>query len=105
MLSRSSRVIISPSNRTALQHIGQERLELLLRETPDFITVDHKVWSVLQERVYRSRIRLVEHLKERLMEDWSLFSQNIVNVSVKQWRVRITACVKADGGHFEHQLS
>src|SRR5277367_6654816 len=85
---------------SAPAHWARETVELLLRETPDFITpllwppnspdlnpVDYKVWSVLQERVYRSRIRDVEHLKERLVEEWSLFSQNIVDVAVKQWRV------------------
>src|ERR1043165_2145540 len=69
-----------------------------------YIPVDYKVWSVLQERVYRSQIRDVEHLKVRLVEEWRLFSQNIVDAAVKQWRVRLRACVKADGGHFEHQL-
>ena len=63
-----------------------------------------QVWSVLQERVYRSQIRDVEHLKVRLVEEWRLFSQNIVDAAVKQWRVRLRACVKAHGGHFEHQL-
>ena len=103
---------------SAPAHRARETVELLSRETPDFITpllwppnspdlnpVDYKVWSVLQERVYRGRIRDVEHLKVRLVEEWSLFSQNIVDAAVKQWRVRLRACVKADGGHFEHQLS
>jgi len=103
---------------SAPAHRARETVELLSRETPDFITpllwppnspdlnpVDYKVWSVLQERVYRGRIRDVEHLKVRLVEEWSLFSQNIVDAAVKQWRVRLRACVKADGGHFEYQLS
>ncbi len=64
-----------------------------------------QVWSVLRERVYRSHIRDVEHLKVRLVEEWRMFSQNIVDAAVKQWRVRLKACVKAVGGHFEHQLS
>ena len=102
---------------SAPAHRAKETVELLSRETPDFITplqwppnspdlnpVDYKVWSVLQERVYRSQIRDVEHLKVRLVEEWRLFSQNIVDAAVKQWRVRLRACVKADGGHFEHQL-
>ena len=102
---------------SAPAHRARETVELLSRETPDFITpllwppnspdlnpVDYKVWSVLQERVYRSHIRDVQHLKVRLLEEWSLFSQNIVDAAVKQWRVRLRACVKADGGHFEHQL-
>jgi hypothetical protein len=98
-------------------HRAHETVALLKRETPDFITpllwppsspdlnpVDYKVWSVLQERVYQTRIRDVSHLKERLVEKWDKFDQSIVDRAVKQWRLRLKACVRADGGHFEHQL-
>ena len=71
---------------------------------PDLNPVDYKVWSVLQECVYRSRIRDLDHLKERLLEEWSLFDQRIIDKAVKQWRERLRACVRADSGHFEHQL-
>lgn len=102
---------------SAPAHRARETVALLTREIPDFIPptlwppnspdlnpVDYKVWSVLQERVYRSRIRDVDHLRERLLEEWSCFDQRIIDKAVKQWRVRLRACVRADGGHFEHQL-
>ena len=102
---------------SAPAHRAKETVALLDQETPDFITpllwppnspdlnpVDYKVWGVLQERVYRSRIRDVRHLKERLVEEWQQFDQSIVDRAVKQWRLRLKQCVKADGGHFEHQL-
>ena len=102
---------------SAPAHRAKETVALLDQETPDFITpllwppnspdlnpVDYKVWAVLQERVYRSRIRDVRHLKERLVEEWQQFDQSIVDRAVKQWRLRLKQCVKADGGHFEHQL-
>jgi len=62
--------------------------------------VDYEVWGVLQQRVYHSRIRDVEDLKQRLMEEWRCFDQNITDraVTVRQWHVR------ANGGHFEHKL-
>ena len=102
---------------SAPAHRARETVELLQRETPDFITpllwppnspdlnpVDYKVWSVLQERIYRTRLRDVEHLKERLVEEWNKFDQAIIDSAVKQWRARLRACVRAGGGHFEHQL-
>jgi hypothetical protein len=102
---------------SAPAHRARETVELLQHSTPGFITplhwppnspdlnpVDYKIWSVLQERVYRGRIRDVNHLKERLVEEWSLFNQGIVDRAVKEWRVRLRACVQADGGHFEHKL-
>ena len=56
-------------------HRAKETVELLKRETPDFISplqcpsntpclnpVDYKIWSVMQEQVYKTRIRDVAHL-------------------------------------------
>ena len=100
---------------SAPAHRARETVELLQRSTPDFISpllwlpnspdlnpVDYKIWSILQERVYRSRIRNVSHLKERLVEEWSQFDQSIVDCALKEWRVRLKACVNAAGGYFEH---
>jgi len=66
--------------------------EFLSRNTPDFISplpwppnspdlnrVDYQVWGVLEQRVYRSRIRDVDHLKQRLIEEWRCFDQNIID--------------------------
>ena len=46
--------------------------------------MDYAIWGpnrvvhrILQERVYRSQIRDVDHLKERLIEEWRRFDQNI----------------------------
>ena len=102
---------------SAPAHRARETVELLTRETPDFIPptlwppnspdlnpVDYKVWSVLQERVYRSRIRDVDHLRERLLEEWNRFDQRLIDKAVKQWHERLRSCVCADSGHFEHQL-
>ena len=60
------------------------------RETPDFIPptllppnspdlnpVGYSIWSVLQEKVYRSRIANVDELKTRLIDEWALFDQSI----------------------------
>jgi len=51
-----------------------------------------------------TRIRDVNHLKERLIEEWCDLHDCIVCAAVNQWRTRLRACVRADGGHFEHQL-
>jgi len=57
-------------------------MEFLSRNTPDFISpllwlpsspdlnpVDYEVWGVLQQHVYRSRIRDVDHLKQQSVTD------------------------------------
>ena len=75
-----------------------------IRPTYYLNPVDYAIWGQLQERVYRTRIRDVDHLVERLVGEWSRFDLEIVSAAVTQWRARLHACVKADGGHFEHFL-
>jgi len=98
-------------------HRAGDTVEFLSRNTPDFILplpwppnspdlnpVDYEVWGMLQQRVYHSSICDVDHLKQRLIEEWRCFNQNITDRAVRQWRVRLRACVRANGGHFEHKL-
>jgi inhibitor of nuclear factor kappa-B kinase subunit alpha len=102
---------------SAPAHRARETIALLERETPDFIPptlwppnspdlnpVDYKIWSVMQERVYRGRITDVEHLKQRVSEEWDKLDHSIIVKAIRQWRRRLLACVRADGGHFEFNL-
>jgi len=74
-----------------------DTVEFLSRNTPDFISfllwppnspelnpMDYEVWGVLQQRVYHSRIRDVDQLKQRLIEEWRCFDQNIIDRAVGQ---------------------
>jgi len=67
-------------------HRADDTVEFLSRNTPDFISplpwppnspdlnpVVYETWGVLQQHVYRSRIRDVDHLKQRLIEEWRCF--------------------------------
>jgi len=94
-------------------HRAGDTVEFLSRNTPDFISllpwppnspdlnpVDYEVCSSNASR----RIRDVDHLKQRLIEEWRCFDQNIIDRAVRQWRVRLRACVRANSGHFEHKL-
>jgi len=97
---------------------ARETVALLSAETPEFISpqdwplnspdlnpvVDYAIWGILQERVYRCQIRDVDLLKERLIEEWRRFDQNIIDRAVNQWRDRLRKCVHAKRGHFEHQF-
>ena len=35
---------------------------------------------------------------------WDEFDQAIIDAAVKQWRRRLSACVAANGGQFEHKV-
>jgi DNA-binding Lrp family transcriptional regulator len=102
---------------SAPAHRAYDTVDMLRRETPAFISptlwppnspdlnpVDYKIWGLLQERVYQTRIHDVAHLKERLVEEWAHFDQSIIDGAVNQWRKRLRACVRAEGGHFEHTM-
>jgi len=66
--------------------------------------VDYKIWGVMQQRVYESRINSVDELKQRFHDVWHGVQQYIIDLAVSQWRQRLTACVRAHGRHFEHLL-
>ena len=57
----------------------------------------------MQERVYRTKVRDIEDLRapHHSSVGWIL-DQAIIDVAVKQWR--LSACVAANGGQFEHKL-
>jgi len=102
---------------SAPAHRAQETVALLSLETPDFIPtwlwppnspdlnpVDYHVWSVLEQRVYRTRIRDISHLKTRLVEEWQKFDQKIIDWAISQWRLRLRSCIQQERGYFEHRL-
>ena len=86
-------------------HCSRETVEMLSRETRDFIwpmqwhpnspdlnPVDYDIGR-LQEHVYRS-IRDVNHLMERLIEEWCDLDHNIICAAV-QWISGVLVCEPA----------
>ena len=63
---------------------------LWLLTSPDLNPVDYSICSVLQEKVYQSRIANVEELETRLIDKWARFDQSIVGAAINQWRRRLT---------------
>jgi len=39
--------------------------------------------------VYRTRILDVDHLKTRLVEEWQMFDQKIIDWAIMPWRPRL----------------
>ena len=98
-------------------HHAHDRVELLRRETPQFISpdmwpvnspdlspLDYHVWGMLQQRVCRVAVRDTDELWKRLVATWAEFQQSVVDYAVDLWRKRLEACIRAEGGHFEHLL-
>ena len=88
----------------APSHRAKETVEFLSSQTSEFIKpwfwppnspdlnrIDYKVWGSLQERVYRTKIRDVDHLKQSLVEGWNQFDQVIIDRAIDEWRLRLQA--------------
>jgi len=102
---------------SASAHHARETVALLSAETPDFNSpldwqlnspdlnpVDYAIWGILQKRVYHSQIHGVDHVKERVIEEWCRFDQNIIDRAVNQCRDRLHKCVRANMRHFERLI-
>ena len=98
-------------------HRACDTVELLRHETPQFISpdmwpanspdlnpLDYRIWGMLQQRVYRIPIHDTDELRKRLVVTWAEFQQSVVDNAIDQWRKRLEACIRAEGGHFEHLL-
>jgi len=72
--------------------------------SPDLNPVDYRIWGLMQKRVYKTAAPDVSQLKQRLIDTWSSLSQDVIDDAIDQWRVRLRACVKAKGRHFEYLL-
>jgi hypothetical protein len=58
----------------------------------------------MQEMVYRTKVRDVDDLRQRIIHAWDELDQLVIDSSVQQWRMRLHACVEAEGGRFEYKL-
>jgi len=45
-----------------------------------------------------------DQLRDHLISVWCEMDQSVVNHAIDKWRRRLSACVHAEGGHFERYL-
>jgi len=72
--------------------------------SPDINPFDYKIWAAMQQQVYEKRVNDVDELCQCLLSVWHSIGQNVIDEAVDQWRARFATCVRAKGGHFEHQV-
>jgi len=65
------------------------------------LQIDYSVWSVLQEKVDKTRITDLDDLKHhnRITTEWNKLDHAIIAAAVRR---HLLACASASGGHFEH---
>jgi len=79
-------------------HRAKNTVQLMLqRKTPQFLSpelwppnsphlnpVDYRIWGWMQENVYRTPVRDIDELKQRLIDTWDRISQGIVDEAIDQ---------------------
>ena len=70
--------------------------------SPDLNPVNYSIWSVLLEKVYRTRIANVNEfemrLEMRLIDEWGCFDQSIVDASIAGSGAVVSALVSVERG-------
>jgi len=60
------------------------------------------MWSVLQEKMYKTRITDLDDLKHRIRTEWANLDHAVIVAAMCQWRRRLYPCFRVGGGNFEH---
>ena len=97
------------------------KLEVLLRETPDFISsdlwptnssdlnpVDYQIWAVMHQRgVYQRKIHTIDELKQRLIEVLCGLEQSTVDMAIVHWRkdLELVFVRKEDSSNIDFELN
>jgi len=72
------------------------------------ISKELRIPQTLVRRIIHNDLRLIKCLKRRRAQElvaiWMDLEQHIVDTVIDRWHRRLTACIKAKGGHFEHNL-
>ena len=68
--------------------------------------LDYHVWGAMPEKyqAHTPKPKNKAELKVVLEVIWADLPQEPIDKAVLAFRKRLQACVRADGGHFEHQL-
>ena len=63
--------------------------------------VEHPAREGVQ-KLNKTHITDLDDLKHCIRTEWAKLDHAVIAAAVRQWRRRLSACVKAGGGHFEH---
>lgn len=100
-------------------HSAQRTQEFLQLNCPDFINksdwppnspdlnpLDFHIWGVMLDKYHKHQPKPqnIKELKSVLQEIWESLPLEQIQRSILSVRKRLSACVRAKGGHFEHLL-
>lgn len=75
--------------------------------SPDLNPLDYHVWGAMLEQFNKlnPKPQNLPDLKVALQTIWNNLPDETICKSVLSFRNRLSACVKAQGGHFEHLIN
>ena len=74
---------------------------------PDLNPLDHCIWGLMLDRYQKHAPKPTnsDELKTVLQQIWESLPLAMLQNAVMSFRKRLQACIRSDGGHFEHLLS
>ena len=71
----------------------QRKLHRMYRITSSKWTADYKIWGVMQQCVYETKICDIHNPQKRLMQTWFDFEQNVTEAATVKRRNHLRSCV------------
>jgi len=57
--------------------------------------VDYKIWAVMQQFVYETKMCDIYDLQKCLTQTWVDFEQNVIESALDKWRDNLRSCMRA----------
>lgn len=73
-------------------------------KSPDLNPCDYFLWDVLETNVWKTKVTSIQHLKQRILEEWEIFPQDMISNAIDAFRKRLHKCVELNGGHIERYI-
>ena len=70
--------------------------------SPDFNVLDFIIWGDFEKKVWKNKPHDVESLKQAIIKEWRIYSQEIIDNAIDSFRKRLRQIINADGGYIEH---
>lgn len=87
-------MIFSNPGFSGTTHLQQETAQFIPPDrwpanSPNLNPVDYCVWGLMQEGVYKTPVRDISDLKQRVIDTWGSTPQSIIDKAIDHWTARL----------------
>ena len=65
-----------------------ELTDLWPPNSPDLNPTDYKIWNIIQQRVYQTKVQDADHLSQRQIDVLAEMEESVIDDAIDQWRSR-----------------